>query len=75
MVRETVVMEGHLIDSDVLRRTFNAIVEEGGTFEILEFKVGRTNDEPTRAVLDVMAKDAPAWTACSSISPTSAPPP
>ncbi|MBK5254440.1 MAG: TIGR00300 family protein [Vicinamibacteria bacterium] len=57
MVHETVVMEGHLIDSDVLRRAFNAIVEEGGTFEILEFKVGRTNDEATRAVLDVKAKD------------------
>ncbi len=58
MFHETVVMEGHLIDSDVLRRAFNAIVEEGGTFEILEFKVGRTNDEPTRAILDVKAKDA-----------------
>jgi lysine-ketoglutarate reductase/saccharopine dehydrogenase-like protein (TIGR00300 family) len=58
MVHETVVMEGHLIDSDVLRRVFNAIVEEGGAFEILEFKVGRTNDDPTRAVLDVKAKDA-----------------
>jgi len=58
MVHETVVMEGHLIDSDVLRRAFNAIVEEGGSFEILEFRVGRTNDDPTRAVLDVKASDA-----------------
>lgn len=58
MFHETVVMEGHLIDSDVLRRAFNAIVEEGGSFEILEFKVGRTNDDPTRAVLEVKAKDA-----------------
>ena len=57
MVHETVVMEGHLIDSDVMRRAFNAIVEEGGAFEILEFTVGRTNDEPTRAVLDVTAAD------------------
>jgi len=58
MFHETVVMEGHLIDSDVLRRAFNAIVEEGGAFEIVEFKVGRTNDDPTRAVLDVKANDA-----------------
>jgi len=57
MVRETVVMEGHLIDSDVMRRAFNAIVEEGGAFEILDFKVGRTNDDPTRAVLEVSASD------------------
>ena len=60
MVHETVVMEGHLIDSDVLRRAMNAIVEEGGTFEIIDFKVGRTNDDASRAVLDVRAKDAAA---------------
>ena len=60
MVHETVVMEGHLIDSDVLRRAFNAIVEDGGSFEILEFRVGRTNNEPTRAVLQVGAADAAA---------------
>ena len=41
MVHETVVMEGHLIDSDILRKAFDRIVEEGGEFEVLEFRVGQ----------------------------------
>ena len=45
MLREIVTMEGHLIDSDILRRAFARIVEEGGGFEVLEFRVGKTNDE------------------------------
>lgn len=57
MLHETVVMEGHLIDSDVLRRVFNRIVEHGGGFEVLEFKVGKTNADPSLARLAVSARD------------------
>lgn len=57
MFNETVVMEGHLIDSDVLRRVFNRIVEHGGEFEVLEFKVGKTNALPSKATLAVSARD------------------
>jgi lysine-ketoglutarate reductase/saccharopine dehydrogenase-like protein (TIGR00300 family) len=57
VVEETVTMEGHLIDSDVLRRAFNRIVEEGGEFEVLEFQVGKTNADPSRATLAVRAQD------------------
>jgi lysine-ketoglutarate reductase/saccharopine dehydrogenase-like protein (TIGR00300 family) len=57
MLREQVTMEGHLIDSDVMRRTFGRIVEEGGEFEVLEFRVGKTNVEPSFARLAVMAHD------------------
>ena len=56
-VHETVVMEGHLIDSDQLRRAFNRIVEEGGDFEVLDFHVGKTNADPSRATLSVLAPD------------------
>jgi lysine-ketoglutarate reductase/saccharopine dehydrogenase-like protein (TIGR00300 family) len=55
MVHETVTMEGHLIDSDVLRKAFNRIVEQGGEFEVLEFRVGKTNDNPSFARLTVTA--------------------
>jgi lysine-ketoglutarate reductase/saccharopine dehydrogenase-like protein (TIGR00300 family) len=55
MVHETVTMEGHLIDSDILRRVFNHVVEEGGGFEVLEFRVGTTNQEPSFARLLVSA--------------------
>jgi lysine-ketoglutarate reductase/saccharopine dehydrogenase-like protein (TIGR00300 family) len=57
MVHETVTMEGHLIDSDILRRAFARIVEDGGEFEILEFKVGKTNDDASFARLSVTAPD------------------
>jgi len=55
MVHETVTMEGHLIDSDILRRVFNHVVEEGGGFEVLEFRVGTTNQQPSFARLSVTA--------------------
>ncbi len=57
MLREHVAMEGHLIDSDILRRAFSRIVEEGGEFEVLEFRVGKTNQEPSFVRLAVMAGD------------------
>jgi lysine-ketoglutarate reductase/saccharopine dehydrogenase-like protein (TIGR00300 family) len=57
MVRETVTLEGHIIDSDVLRRVLGKIVEEGGTFEFEEFRVGRTNEERSFARLGVSAED------------------
>ena len=57
MVRETVSMEGHLIDSDILRKAFDRIVEGGGEFAMVDFRIGRTNDDPSVARLEVAAKD------------------
>lgn len=57
MVQETVTMEGHLIDSDILRRAFARIVGDGGEFEIQEFRVGKTNAEPSFVSLAVKARD------------------
>jgi lysine-ketoglutarate reductase/saccharopine dehydrogenase-like protein (TIGR00300 family) len=57
MVRETITLEGHLIDSDIMRRVFDKVVEDGGEFEVLEFRVGRKNDEPSFARIDVRAAE------------------
>lgn len=57
MVRDSVTMEGHLIDSDILRRVMSRIVEEGGEFEVEDFKVGKTNDDPSFVRLGVSAAD------------------
>jgi lysine-ketoglutarate reductase/saccharopine dehydrogenase-like protein (TIGR00300 family) len=57
MVHETVTMEGHLIDSDILRKAFARIVEDGGEFEVQEFKVGKTNEDASFARLSVSAPD------------------
>ena len=60
MVHETVTMEGHLIDSDILRRAFARIVEGGGEFEVEEFRVGKRNDDASFVRLSVTAADAAA---------------
>jgi lysine-ketoglutarate reductase/saccharopine dehydrogenase-like protein (TIGR00300 family) len=57
LVQETVKLEGHLIDSDILRRVFDRIVEGGGEFEVLHFEVGKTNEQPSTAEIAVRAKD------------------
>jgi lysine-ketoglutarate reductase/saccharopine dehydrogenase-like protein (TIGR00300 family) len=57
MLVETVTLEGHIIDSDILRKVMDRIVETGGRFEIEEFRVGRTNDETSFARLAVSAED------------------
>ncbi|HXY38607.1 MAG TPA: TIGR00300 family protein [Vicinamibacteria bacterium] len=55
MVHESITLEGHLIDSDIMRRVFDRVVEGGGEFEVLEFRVGRRNDEPSFARIEVRA--------------------
>jgi lysine-ketoglutarate reductase/saccharopine dehydrogenase-like protein (TIGR00300 family) len=60
VVHETVTMEGHLIDSDILRRAFARIVEGGGEFEVEEFRVGKRNDDASFVRLSVSAADAAA---------------
>jgi lysine-ketoglutarate reductase/saccharopine dehydrogenase-like protein (TIGR00300 family) len=57
MVHETVTMEGHLIDSDILRKAFRRVVQEGGDFAVEDFRVGKTNDEPSFVRLTVSASD------------------
>jgi lysine-ketoglutarate reductase/saccharopine dehydrogenase-like protein (TIGR00300 family) len=57
MVSDTITLEGHLIDSDIMRRVFDRVVEEGGEFEVQEFRVGRTNDEASFAKVEVRARD------------------
>src|SRR5688572_32771240 len=58
MVQETVTMQGHLIDSDIVRRAFTRIVEDGGEFEVQEFRVGKTNDDESFLRLAVKAPDS-----------------
>src|SRR5512138_1755066 len=57
MVSERVTMEGHLIDSDILRKAFRRVVQEGGDFTVEEFRVGKTNEEPSYIRLLVSAAD------------------
>lgn len=45
---EVVEAQGHLIDSHIMERIFDSVVEYGGRFEVEEFRIGRTNAEPSQ---------------------------
>ena len=42
---EIVEAQGHLVDSQLLNTIFDKVIERGGRFEVLQFTLGRTNDE------------------------------
>jgi len=39
--------EGHLIDSHLMERIFDTVVEYHGRFEVEQFRIGKTNAEPS----------------------------
>jgi lysine-ketoglutarate reductase/saccharopine dehydrogenase-like protein (TIGR00300 family) len=52
---EVVEAQGHLIDSHIMERIFDSVVEYGGRFEVEHFSIGRTNSEPSSLRLRVEA--------------------
>src|SRR6266566_3139261 len=61
-VTEIVEAEGHLIDSQILNAMFDTVVRHEGAFEVLEFRIGRTNDEPSFVSMRVTSKGSAALT-------------
>jgi lysine-ketoglutarate reductase/saccharopine dehydrogenase-like protein (TIGR00300 family) len=45
MQQEVVEAQGHLIDSHLMERIFDTVVEFNGKFEVEQFRIGRTNAE------------------------------
>jgi len=54
---EVVEAEGHLIDSHLMEQIFDKVVESNGRFEVEQFKIGRTNGEPSYLRLRLEAPD------------------
>jgi lysine-ketoglutarate reductase/saccharopine dehydrogenase-like protein (TIGR00300 family) len=50
-------LEGHIIDSWILPRVFDIVMDLGGDFEVLHIEVGRRKDKPSHAHLRVAAQD------------------
>jgi hypothetical protein len=50
---EVVEAEGHLIDSHIMERIFDTVVESDGKFEVERFHIGRTNADPSRLRLRI----------------------
>ncbi len=57
---EIVEAEGHLVDSQILSRIMDRVIECGCAFEVVDFHLGRTNEEFSRLKLRVVAPDEPA---------------
>lgn len=55
MFHETVHAEGHLLDTRLLQRIFDQVIELEGTYEVLSFDIGKTNDDESSARLKVSA--------------------
>src|SRR5580698_4810903 len=58
MFQEVVEAEGHLIDSHLMERIFDTVVEFNGRFEVERFSIGRTNAEPSRLRLKIETAEA-----------------
>jgi len=56
-VSDTIEAQGHLIDSGLLSAIFDKIIEFKGSYEILQFDIGRTNDDPSRIQMRVTVTD------------------
>lgn len=52
---EIVEAEGHLVDSQILARVMDRVIECGAVYEVIEFRLGRTNDEFSHLRLRVIA--------------------
>lgn len=55
--QEVVEAEGHLIDSHVMEQIFDKVVEYHGRFEVEQFRIGRTNSDPSYLRLKVETPD------------------
>lgn len=50
---------GHLIDSGILSSILNVIVESGADYNIIDFTVGKSNEQVSILELDVVCRDSP----------------
>lgn len=58
-ISEEITLEGHIIDSYILPRVWDSIMDSGGEFDLLEIRVGKTKEETSFARMKVFT-DTPA---------------
>lgn len=59
MTSEVVQLSGHIIDSLILPKILDEIMDLEGTFEILELKVGKRTTDPSTARLRICGRSSP----------------
>lgn len=58
MFSELVKAEGHLIDSQIMTEIFDTVIACQASYEVVEFRIGKTNEEVSRLKLKVSADTA-----------------
>jgi lysine-ketoglutarate reductase/saccharopine dehydrogenase-like protein (TIGR00300 family) len=53
----TIRLQGHLLDSGLINRALDRIVEGGGSFQVLDFALGQQRHSPSSAAIRVSAPD------------------
>ncbi len=56
-IEKIIKSEGHLIDSNLMRQIFDTIIADGGSYDILEFNIGRNNDEVSKTKLKIKTEN------------------
>jgi lysine-ketoglutarate reductase/saccharopine dehydrogenase-like protein (TIGR00300 family) len=56
-IHDVVEAQGHLIDSHIMENIFDTVVEFSGRFEVEQFRIGRTNSDPSYLRLKVETPD------------------
>ena len=57
IVSRTVALQGHLLDSGLINRALDLIVEGGGSFQVLKFDLGEQRQSTSNADIHVSAPD------------------
>ncbi|MEO7557225.1 MAG: TIGR00300 family protein [Acidimicrobiales bacterium] len=57
MATETVELHGHIIDSLLLAKVLDLIVEAGADYRIAQFDLGRSTNDPSTASIEITAGD------------------
>ncbi|MGH2784206.1 MAG: TIGR00300 family protein, partial [Actinomycetota bacterium] len=56
METESVEIRGHIIDSLILPRVLDEIVEAGAEYQMATFEVGKSHDDPSYARIEISAE-------------------
>lgn len=57
MNTKKLIAEGHLIDTGLMSKFLDIVVENGGTYELMSFDIGRTIHDYSRVAMNVTAPD------------------
>ena len=54
---ESIALTGHIVDSLILARVMDAVMDNGGNFEVEAITIGRHKDETSSARMRIVAED------------------